>query len=75
VPDELPADLLRAPAILVRQDGHVQLLEPLYDGPYRVLARSQDWFYIQVGDRTDTISTRRLKPSLDLSVPPAEPRL
>jgi hypothetical protein len=74
VPDELPADLLRAPAVLVRRDGHVPPLEPLYDGPYRVLARSRDWFRLQVGDRTDTISTSRLKPCLDYTAPPAEPR-
>jgi hypothetical protein len=49
-------------------------LEPLYDGPYRVLARSRDWFRIQVGDRTDTISTSRHEPCLDLSTPPAGPR-
>jgi hypothetical protein len=49
-------------------------LEPLYEGPYSVLARSRDWFRIQVGNRTDTISTSHLKPCLDPSAPPAEPR-
>jgi transposase InsO family protein len=65
VPDELPADLLRAPAFLVRRDGHVPPLEPLYDGPYRMLACSRDWFRIQVGDRTDTT------PSLPAASSPA----
>jgi hypothetical protein len=72
MPGKLPADLLRALAVLVCRDGHMQSLEPLYNGPYCVLARSWDWFCIQVGDRTDTISTSRLKPCLDLSAPPAE---
>jgi hypothetical protein len=61
--DELPADLLHAPAVLVRRDVHVSPLELLYDGPYRMLARSRDWFRIQVGNRTDTISTSHLKPT------------
>jgi hypothetical protein len=73
VPDELPANLLRAPVILVHQDCHMPPLEPLYDGPYRLLACSQDWFRIQVGDRADTISTSHLKPCLDPSAPPGEP--
>jgi hypothetical protein len=42
-------------------------LELLYDGPYCVLARSCDWFRVQVGDKTDTISTSHLKPCLDRS--------
>jgi hypothetical protein len=33
VPDELSADLLHAPAVLVRRDGHVLPLEPLYGSP------------------------------------------
>jgi hypothetical protein len=74
MPDELPAELLRAPVVLVHRDGHVLPLEPLYGGPYHVLACSRDWFRLQVGDRTDTISTSCLKPCLDLSAPPAEPR-
>jgi hypothetical protein len=39
VPIELPADLLRAHAVLVRRDCHVPPLEPLYDRPYHVLSR------------------------------------
>jgi hypothetical protein len=62
VSDELPADLLRTPAVLVRRDGHMPPLEPLYNGPYHMLARSRDWFHIQVGT------------SLDPSALPAEPR-
>jgi hypothetical protein len=31
MPDEVPADLLRAPAVLVRRDGHVLPLQPLYE--------------------------------------------
>jgi hypothetical protein len=42
-----------------------QPLEPLYDGPYRVLARSLDCFSIQVGNKTDTLSTSCLKHCLE----------
>jgi hypothetical protein len=47
----LPVDLLRAEAVLVHRDGHVPPLAPLYDGPYRVLTRSRDFFRLQMGDR------------------------
>ena len=36
-------------------------LSPLYDGPYLVLERSIHYFKIQLGTRTDTVSTHRLK--------------
>jgi hypothetical protein len=45
----------------------VPLLEPLYDGPYRVLTRSRDFFQLQIGGRTDTVSTSCLKPCLYLA--------
>ncbi len=37
-------------------------LAAAYDGPYLVLERSLRYFKLQVGDRTDTFSTFRLKP-------------
>jgi hypothetical protein len=74
-PEDLPVDLLRAEAVLVRRDGHVPPLAPLYNGPYRVLTRSRDFFRLQMGDRTDTVSTSRLKPCLSpAAVPSAPPR-
>jgi hypothetical protein len=68
-PEDLPADLLCAEAVLVRRDDHVPPLEPLYNGPYRVLTRSRDFFQFQMGGGTDTVSTSRLKPCLDLLLP------
>jgi hypothetical protein len=61
-PEYLPANLLRAEAVLVRRDGHVLPLEPLYNSPYRVLTRSSNFFRLQIGGRTDTVSTSRFKP-------------
>jgi hypothetical protein len=72
-PEDLPVDLLQAEAVLVRRDGHVPPLAPLYDGPYRVLTRSCDFFRLQMGDRTDTVSTICLKPCLDPAAVPAAP--
>jgi hypothetical protein len=72
-PEDLPADLLRAEAVLVRRDGHMPPLALLYDGPYRVLTRSRNFFRLQMGGRTDTVSTSRLKPCLDPAAAPAAP--
>jgi hypothetical protein len=63
-PEDLPADLLRAEAVLGRRDIHEPLLAPLYDGPFHMLTRSRD-FWFQMEDRTDTVSTSHIKPCLD----------
>jgi hypothetical protein len=47
--------------ILVRRDGAQLPLSPIYDGPYRVLERSTHFFLLEMGDRTDKVSTLRLK--------------
>lgn len=60
-PDKLPAELLAARYVLVRRDGHVPPLAPLYDGPYLVLQRSLRSFRLQMGSKQDVVSTHRLK--------------
>jgi hypothetical protein len=57
----LPEDLLLARFVLVRGDGAQPPLSPIYDGPYRVLERSTHFFLLEMGDRTDKVSTLRLK--------------
>ena len=47
--------------VLVRRDGAQTPLAPLYDGPYCVLERSNHFFRLQLGDKTDNISTLCLK--------------
>jgi len=37
--------------VLVRRDGQVPPLSPLYKGPYTILQRSNQVFTIQMGDR------------------------
>ena len=56
-PPELPDALTRAPPVFVQRDGHVPPLQPLYDGPYTVLRRSLHHFTLQIGDKTDKVST------------------
>jgi len=59
-PPVLPDELLRARFVLVRRDAVQPPLQPLYDGPYPVLERSLRFFYLQLGDRTDVVSTSHL---------------
>jgi hypothetical protein len=60
-PSTLPEELLLARFVLVRRDGAQPPLSPIYDGPYRVLERSTHFFLLEIGDRTDKLSTLRLK--------------
>jgi hypothetical protein len=69
-PEDLPADLLHAEAVLVHHNGHMPPLDPLYDSPFGVLTRSCDFFMLQIGGRTDTVSTISRKPCLDLAAAP-----
>ena len=60
-PSTLLEELQLARFILVRRDGAQPPLSPIYDGPYRVLERSTHFFLLEMGDRTDKVSTLRLK--------------
>jgi len=37
LPQQVPISLTTCPMVLVRRDGHVPPLSPLYEGPYKVL--------------------------------------
>lgn len=75
-PTELPPDLLNAEYVLVRRDGHVPPLSPLYDGPFKVLRRALRAFCLQIGEREEVVSTLRLKPAVVTAsfMPPTPPR-
>jgi len=78
-PSSLPEELLLSRFVLVRHDGVQPPLSPLYDGPYLVLERSLHFFKIQLGTRTDTVSTHRLKAchapaDAEAALPPARGR-
>jgi hypothetical protein len=73
-PISLPEDLLLSRFVLVRRDAVQPPLSPLYDGPFLVLGRSLHFFKIQIGSRTEVISTHRLKPChTPEDAQPAEP--
>ena len=62
VPAELPAELLAASHVMVRWDGHVPLLAPLYNGPYAVLGAGS---VIPDGSRTGPFYTAGAGAGLD----------
>jgi len=57
------ADLLSSEFVFVRRDGHVPALTPLYEGPYRVLSKSDRVFRILIGSKADSVAVSRLKPA------------
>ncbi len=61
LPTALPPDLAEADFVFFRQDSGAPPLTPPYTGPFKVLRRSLHTFQVQVGNRTETISTHRLK--------------
>jgi hypothetical protein len=74
LPQQLPPDLVQADMVFVRNDAVQPPLSPIYSGPYRVLERSLRYFKLQIGDRSDTVSTLRLKAAyLPASAVPALP--
>ena len=56
-PSTLPEELLLARFVLVRRDGAQPPLSPVYNEPYRVLERSTHFFFLEIVDRTDKVST------------------
>jgi len=76
LPQKIPISLATCPMVLVRKDGHVPPLSPLYDGPYQVLSRSHKTFNLQVGKRIEVVSVDRLKPAVssDEDKPALPPR-
>jgi len=73
-PSGPPEALMKARMVLVRKDGHVPPLTPLYSGPYLVLQRAQKVFRLKIGNREDTVSVHRLKPACTAEdVQPAQP--
>ena len=75
-PCPLPAALMSAKYMFVREDASVTSLSPLYCKPYLVLERCDKFFCLQLGSRTDVVMVDRLKPvfsadPVSVAVPPA----
>ena len=55
--------LKSTPYAFVRNDAVGELLQPTYDGPYRVIKRHEKNFQIEKNERKIKISASRLKPA------------
>ena len=62
-PFHIPHDLLMCSHVFMRIDCHRAPLDCPYRGPYRVLARSDKFFTLDLNTRVDTVSIDRLKPA------------
>jgi hypothetical protein len=61
LPTALPPDLAAAEFVFIRRDSVAPPLTPPYTGLFKVLRRSLHTFQVQVGSRSERISTHRLK--------------
>jgi hypothetical protein len=59
---EPPEKLMAANYVYIRRVGMLQPLACKYEGPYKVLSRSEKFFVVQVGSKEDSVSVDRLKP-------------
>ncbi len=64
LPTALPLDLATADFVFIRRDSVAPPLTPPYSGPFKVLRRALHAFQVQIGTRSETISTHRLKPCI-----------
>ena len=74
----IPADLMTCPFVFVRHDAVWAPLQAPYDGPFKVLARADKYFTLDMKGRQDSVSIDRLKPAYTDGVAdftaPMEPR-
>lgn len=56
-------DLSTASAVFLRQDAVRKPLQPPYSGPYKVIARTEKVFKIDIGGKIVTVSIDRVKPA------------
>nr|VZI10452.1 unnamed protein product [Spirometra erinaceieuropaei] len=59
----IPLNLDTCDFVLVRREAVRLPLQPPYDGPYKVLRRSDEHFVIERNGKTDTVSIGRVKPA------------
>ena len=71
---QLPAALVSAKYVFVREDGVISSLATCYWGPYLVIDRQDKYFWLQIGSKQDVVSVDGLKPVFsDAPVTPAIP--
>jgi len=59
----IPKDLMTSDMVFLRNDTVRKPLTPPYDGPYKVIRRSEKYFEIIVRDKSTVVSVDRLKPA------------
>ena len=59
----IPDGLSTATHVFVRHDAVKRPLQPPYDGPYRVVKRTDKHFTLSINGRNDTVSIDRIKPA------------
>jgi transposase InsO family protein len=75
LPTALPPDLATADFVFVLRDSIALPVTPPYSGPFKVLPRALHDFQVQIGNRSETISTHCLKtcissPHTAAAIPP-----
>ena len=69
-PTQISDDLNDCVAVFVRHDAVRKPLQPPYDGPYRVIRRTEKYFVINRNGKEDSVSIDRLKPAHTDVIPP-----
>ncbi|PIK40291.1 hypothetical protein BSL78_22869 [Apostichopus japonicus] len=68
----LDSNLRTCSHVFVRHDATRKPLQPPYNGPYKILSRSDKFFTLDINGRHDTVSVDRLKVAYtDFALPPA----
>jgi hypothetical protein len=60
-PVAVPTSLTAADYVFIRRGGHKNPLQPPYDGPFKVLSKSDKFFVVRVGLKDESVSVDRLK--------------
>ena len=59
-----PSALRSADYVFIRRDARRTPLQRPYDGPFKVIERTEKTYKVQMGTRQETVSVDRLKPAI-----------
>jgi hypothetical protein len=59
-----PPQLFKAELVYIKVGASKPPLQPLYEGPYRVIRAGQKVFVVDIGGRPQSVTVDRLKPHL-----------
>ena len=65
-PSPLPAALVTAKFVFVREDAVIPTLTPGYRGPYLLLDRRSKYFCFQIGSKQASVSVNHLNPAFSV---------